>query len=147
MGRSISLWTMAVREGPGILARGSASKASWQDFPACKYSLELEISFSRNNLESTFYMARGTRSCWSCWWCCATSFPAALLQLCCMSSSVTTCSPLWGKLLINLSLMLFLWVFFCFVYFILCANSFLRSYPRGNKNCSTNIWIGFWRNA
>ena len=108
MGRSISLWTMAVREGPGILARGSSSKASWQDFPACKYSLKLEISSSRNNLESTFYMAQGARSCWSCWSCCATSFPAALLQLCCMSSSVTTCSPLWGKLLINLSIMLFL---------------------------------------
>ena len=35
MGRSISLWTMAVNEGPGILASGSSSRASWQDFPTC----------------------------------------------------------------------------------------------------------------
>ena len=33
MGKSISLCTMAVNEGPGIRARGSSSRASWHDFP------------------------------------------------------------------------------------------------------------------
>ena len=33
MGKSISLCTMAVNEGPGIRARGSSSRASWHDIP------------------------------------------------------------------------------------------------------------------
>ena len=37
MGRSISLCTMAVRDGPGIRASWSSSRASWHDFPTFDY--------------------------------------------------------------------------------------------------------------
>ena len=43
MGRSISLCTMAVREGPGIRASGSSSRASWHDFPTFDHGEHDEV--------------------------------------------------------------------------------------------------------